>query len=114
MQPLQAGGPATTPPPTQLAQTHPAASHCPSHLPTHFTPLQILLLQPSTATTYPKSLLDMTEPINGNELRTAHKPLPFLLQLFASFIMTTIFTMAWLGAAVPVAFLWRELVGLEW
>lgn len=72
------------------------------------------VVKPSTATTYPKSLLEMTEPINGNELRTAHKPLPFLLQLFASFIMTTIFTMAWLGAAVPVAFLWRELVGLEW
>ncbi len=70
--------------------------------------------QPSTATTYPKSLLDMTEPINGNELRTSHKQLPIVLQLLASFIMTTIFTFAWLGAAVPVAFLWRELAGLEW
>lgn len=90
-------------PPHAAPPTSPLTSH-PSPPP----------LQPSTATTYPKSLLEMTEPINGNELRTAHKPLPFLLQLFASFIMTTIFTMAWLGAAVPVAFLWRELVGLEW
>lgn len=72
------------------------------------------VVKPSTATTYPKSLLEMTEPINGNELRTSHKQLPFILQLLASFIMTLIFTMAWLGAAVPVAFLWRELAGLEW
>ena len=72
------------------------------------------MVKPSTATTYPKSLLEMTEPINGNELRTAHQHLPLVLQLWASFIVTTLFTFAWLGAAVPVAFFWRWLTGLEW